>query len=93
MKINDRENLDKTYRHLKSGKSYKVVASFEDYDGCLHDVGEHWIFIGSNFVPYEDGLSLFAVINGVDSQVRLQHRLEEQSKTIENIEQYLLLCE
>ncbi len=93
MKITNRDELDKTYCHLKSGRSYKVAASFKDYDGRIHDIGELWIFIGASFLPYDDGLSLFAQIDGIDDQVRLQHRPEEQGEIIKNLEQYLILCE
>ncbi len=35
----------------------------------------------------------FTQIDGIDDQVRLQHHPEEQSEIIENLEQYLILCE
>lgn len=85
-----RFGLDKVFRHLKAGGVYRVAKDFRDYDHELHAAGEEWIFIGSNFVPYDDGLSLFASIDGVDQQVRLQWRSEEQAEIIDNLETYLV---
>lgn len=47
-----------TAADLITGKSYKVTKAFEDYDGIIHAVGESWRFVGKDFLPYEDGLSL-----------------------------------
>ena len=44
-------------------------------------------FIGSNFVPYHDGLSLFAKINGEEQQIRLQGSPGEQATVIEDLNQ------
>jgi hypothetical protein len=85
-----RASLDKAFRHLKAGSVYQVVKDFRDYDKEPHTAGETWIFIGSNFVPYDDGLSLFASIDGVDQQIRLQWRPEEQAEIIDNLEAYLV---
>ena len=89
-KIPHQDDLDKTFRHLRQGKSYRVAKEFTDYDEQRHRVGESWVFIGSNFVPYDDGLSLYAAIDGVDQQIRLQWRKEEQGGIIEHLERYLV---
>ena len=46
-------------------------------------------FIGSNFVPYDDGLSLFLVYKGKEKQIRLQIRPEEQQEIVQNLLQYI----
>jgi hypothetical protein len=85
-----RSKLESVFRHLKTGDTYCVAKAFRDYDLEYHAEGEEWLFIGSNFVPYDDGLSLFASINGVERQVRLQWREEEQADIIDNLETYFL---
>lgn len=44
---------------LKPGQTYRVKVAFVDYDGKEHRVGERWRFRGHNFVPYDDGLTLY----------------------------------
>jgi hypothetical protein len=84
--------MDDSYGHLKAGITYQVAATFKDFDQQVHPVGERWEFQGSTFLPYDDGLSLFATIDGHDRQVRLQHHPEEQGEIIRNLEQYLVRC-
>jgi hypothetical protein len=78
-----------SFAHLQTDQDYVVVRAFRDFDGGEHLVGEHWTFIGSSFLPYDDGLSLFAVIDGVERQVRMQWRNEEQGPIIDNLKDYL----
>lgn len=92
MKIQHREKLDTQFRHLSQGEQYSVQREFSDYDGIAHPVGEVWEFIGSNFVPYHDGLSLFAKINGEEQQIRLQWSPGEQATVIEDLNEYLVPC-
>ncbi|WP_431474387.1 DUF3601 domain-containing protein [Marinobacter sp. KM021] len=92
MKIQHREKLDTQFRHLSQGEQYSVQREFSDYDGIAHPVGEVWEFIGSNFVPYHDGLSLFAKINGEEQQIRLQGSPGEQATVIEDLNEYLVPC-
>ena len=67
-----------TAADLISGKTYQVAGAFEDYDGMIHPVGERWRFVGKNFLPYEDGLTLLIEQNGQDRSIRLQWRDETQ---------------
>lgn len=69
---------------LVPGKTYRVVAQFVDYHGQIHPVGETWRFTRKNFLPYEDGLSLFVEMNGKEIQIDLQWRAESQAEIIEN---------
>jgi hypothetical protein len=49
----------KVFKHLAVGVRYAVVREFTDFDGGSHPAGETWWFRGHNFLPYDDGLSLF----------------------------------
>lgn len=77
------------FAHLWPERDYVVVKTFRDFDGGVHEPGENWTFIGSSFLPYDDGLSLFAVIGGLRRQVRMQWRDEEQGPIIDNLKDYL----
>ncbi|WP_158583453.1 DUF3601 domain-containing protein [Salinisphaera sp. Q1T1-3] len=85
--------LDDEYRHLRQGSRYRVVRAFVDYDWITHPIGEVWVFEGSHFVPYHDGLSLFVVIDGRSRQVRLQASAAEQAHIIDAFDKYLVPCD
>ena len=78
-----------SFGHLWPGVTYVVVQVFRDFDGREHPVGEVWTFIGSSFLPYDDGLSLFAIVDGVHRQIRMQWRNEEQGPIIDKLADYL----
>jgi hypothetical protein len=67
---------------LISGQRYRVINEFTDYDGLLHCVGETWVFEQTNFVPYEDGLTLHVSAHGLPQVYRFQQRPEEQAALI-----------
>lgn len=77
------------FAHLSPGRDYVVARAFRDFDNGDHRPGENWTFIGSSFLPYDDGLSLFAVIDGQHRQVRMQWRDEAQGPVIDNLKEYL----
>lgn len=77
------------FAHLWPERDYVVVKAFRDFDGGTHELGESWTFIGSSFLPYDDGLSLFAVIDGQPRQIRMQWRDEAQGPVIDNLKDYL----
>ena len=77
------------FAHLWPERDYVVVKAFRDFDGGTHELGESWTFIGSSFLPYDDGLSLFAVIDGQRRQVRMQWRDDQQGPVIDNLKDYL----
>lgn len=81
--------------HLKliSGKNYKVIKSFTDYDKQLHQIGEAWTYIGTNFVPYHDGLTLHVSQNGVEIAYRFLWNETGQAEIIENFSDYVELIE
>ncbi len=61
---------------LVPGKEYVVTKPFTDYDNYVHSAGEAWIYKGTNFLPYEDGLTLHVLKDGIDQVYRLQWRKE-----------------
>src|SRR5690606_15598829 len=52
-----------SHQFLHAGHRYRVIRGFRDFDGDEHPPGERWIFHGSSFLPYDDGLSLFVSID------------------------------
>jgi len=78
------------FGHLIRGRQYAVVRSFRDYDDDTHYVGEVWTFLGSRFLPYEDGLSLFVQCDDGDYQIRLKWGEDEQGEIITNLSAYVL---
>ena len=72
-----------TAADLIPGRTYRVIAGFKDYDGIIHSAGETWKFLEKNFLPYEDGLSLFVEMDGQRCQLRLQWRDETQGRIID----------
>ena len=77
---------------LTAGQRYRVVREFVDYDGGRHLVGETWVFAGTNFVPYEDGLTLHVSAHGLPQVYRLQWRPEEQAALIERFTDFVSPC-
>ncbi|QDU64728.1 hypothetical protein Pan216_56200 [Planctomycetes bacterium Pan216] len=73
--------------YRRSGKRYRVAKEFVDFDGDRHPVDERWLFLGSPFLPYDDGLSLFVSVDGTrEWHIRLQQREETQKEIIEDLE-------
>ena len=78
-----------TASDLISGHTYRVIEPFKDYDGIIHSVGESWRFVGKEFLPYEDGLSLNVENNGQNMTLRLQWRAETQGERIDNFSDFV----
>ena len=77
---------------LTPGQKYTVTKPFTDYDKSVHPVGETWVFSRTNFLPYEDGLTLHVFLPanpGKEVICRLQWRNEEQAEIIENFNDYV----
>lgn len=74
---------------LVPGKLYRVIQPFTDYDQKLHPVGERWRFTSKNFVPYDDGLTLFIEQDGQNIWIRLQWRDETQGQLVDNFSDYV----
>ena len=80
----------RTYGHLVPDGSYTVVMPFTDYDGVRHSSGERWTFIRHDYLPYEDGLTLYLrAPDGRETQMRMQNRPEAQGAILDNFERYL----
>ena len=79
---------------LISGQKYSVIKPFTDYDNVSHSIGETWIFIKTNFSPYDDGLTLHVKYTPTANEViyRLQWRAEEQQDIIENFKDFVKIC-
>lgn len=78
------------FKHLLPGIRYHIIKPFFDYDCIGHPVGESWVFDGSNFLPYDDGLSLFVTQpDGRSQHIRLQWRPEAQGDVIDALERYV----
>ena len=78
-----------TASNLIAGQTYRVITTFKDYDGITHPIGETWRFVEKNFLPYEDGLSLFIQMNGHNSSIRLQWRTETQGDIIDSFSNFV----
>jgi hypothetical protein len=78
-----------TATDLIPGKTYRVIAGFRDYDGVVHSSAETWKFLEKNFLPYEDGLSLFVEKDGQRIQFRFQWRVESQADLIDNFSDFV----
>ena len=77
-------------RCVVRGQRYRVIKSFTDFDGAVHPVGEEWYFVGSAFLPYDDGLSLFvADPAGNEWHIRLCWRPSDQAHVCESFHEYI----
>jgi hypothetical protein len=83
-------NCASELQHLFAGRKYRVVREFVDHDKTLHPVGETWTFLGSSFLPYEDGLSLFVSLDKKQEwHFRMQWREEEQGSILDALRDYI----
>jgi hypothetical protein len=78
-----------TASDLVPGKTYRVISAFKDYDGIIHPIGEYWRFVQKNFLPYEDGMSLFVEKDGENISFRLQWRTETQGQIIDDFSDFV----
>jgi len=74
---------------LIAGKTYRVIQEFVDYDGHAHAVGETWRFVSHDFLPYEDGLTLYVEREGRNHTFRLQWRNETQGPIVSAFSDYV----
>ena len=77
------------FKHLRIGRSYRVVRAFTDFDGAGHPVGESWRFEGHSFLPYDDGLSLFVTADGRLRQIRLRWTDDDQGPVVDRLDSYI----
>ena len=78
------------FAHLEPGKRYRVVKAFTDFDKDEHPISETWTFLGTAFLPYDDGRSLFVSIDGTrEWHIRMQDREEEQRGILDDLKSYV----
>jgi len=78
------------YAHMTPGKRYRVIKPFKDFDGQVHPVGEEWTYVGTAFLPYDDGRSIFVSLDGEKEwHIRMQDRAEEQGPILDNLKDYV----
>jgi hypothetical protein len=83
-------NPQTAFKHLIPDARYAVLRDFNDYDGKVHVAGETWTFLGHNFLPHDDGLSLFVSLDGDrEWHIRLQWRDDQQGPLIDRLEDYI----
>ena len=83
---------DNTYGVLLPGQRYRVVREFRDVDGDLHPVGESWTYLGYNFSPYYDGLSLFVALEpSGEWHIGMQLDPEAQGPIVAQFSDYVTL--
>jgi hypothetical protein len=73
------------FMHLVPGRTYRVLRPFTDFDGVIHPEGETWLFKGYDFLPYDDGLTLWIE----PGSLRLQWRPEAQGEIINALAEYV----
>ena len=78
--------------NLTPGQKYKIIKTFIDFDQIVHPVDEAWIFIETNFLPYEDGLTLHVLKEGLKTTYRLKWTKENQENIIENFKDFIAPC-
>ncbi len=88
----DGNNLMNNILKLKPGQKYSVIKPFTDYDGAVHNAGETWVYQGTNFLPYDDGLTLHVLVDNRAVVYRLQWRREEQAAIIEHFTAFVAPC-
>jgi hypothetical protein len=83
-------NASRNHQFLEAGRHYCVIRPFADHDGHVHPQGEQWTFLGSAFLPYDDGLSLFVSLDGQSEwHIPLQWRADQQAPVVDNLAQYV----
>lgn len=85
--IDDR--LKRDYAHLKCGHRYKVVKPFVDFDDEVHPVGEIWNYLGYSYLPYNSGLTIFAVIKEKLVAIRLCDDPDFQQHIVSELDNHL----
>lgn len=76
---------------LALDQTYRVVRAFVDFDHAEHPVGETWTFVGSSFLPHDEGLSLFVQNDEGEWHIRLQLYPDKQERLWREFKQYVEL--
>ena len=79
------------FNGLRRGRRYRVAKSFRDFDGDEHPEGEIWFFIGYSFLPYDDGLSLFVSMDGMQEwHIPMHWTSEDQGPIVDSLDRYVV---
>lgn len=86
---------------LIPGQMYRVKISFGDFDGTPHLAGERWRFVGHNFLPYDDGLTLYVeyldtetgTASGRSGVIRLRCLPEDQGDIVDRFSDFVEIVE
>jgi hypothetical protein len=82
------------YAHLVPGRRYRVARAFADFDRKVHEVGEEWTYLGTSFLPHDDGRSLFVSYDGEHEwHVRMQDTESEQASILANLASFVVPLE
>lgn len=85
-----RHGVGHGFHHMEPGKRYRVIQPFRDFDGQDHPIGETWTYLGTAFLPYDDGRSLFVSVDGDrEWHIRMQDRPEEQGPILDSFQTYV----
>ena len=77
--------------HPVAGKRYRVIKAFKDFDRQDHPVGETWTYVGTAFLPYDGGRSIFVSADGEHEwHIRMQDREEEQRDILDHLRDYVV---
>ena len=75
---------------FEPGRRYRVIRAFPDFDNDQHPVGEEWTYLGTAFLPYDDGRSIFVSADGArEWHIRMQDRAEAQRDILDNLASYI----
>ena len=77
---------------LTAGQKYTVIKTFTDFDQIVHPIDDTWTFIETNFLPYEDGLTLHVAKDGQNVVYRLRWTDEGQGHIIDNFQDFVRRC-
>ena len=76
------------FKHLQPHLRYEVIREFKDFDDDVHPVGETWVWLGHNFLPYDGGYSFFVSVDGEHEwHIRMQE--SDQSEILDNLAAYI----
>jgi len=77
-------------RHgLVRGKQYRVIESFVDADGDLHQPGENWKLLAAGFNKFDDEVIFDISRREVVMRIPLRWKADAQANVIENLADYI----
>jgi hypothetical protein len=74
------------YGHLKVGRAYRLARDLVDVQGTTRPAGDVWVYLGSSFVPYHDGLTLYVFRERAIEGILLEGEAQRQVSALEPAE-------